>query len=105
MQTTNQSGLRPKGRAVLVRMTELDDFKTELIQIPDNVRQGSAVMETRGVVVEVGAACWIDEPEPRASPGDKVIITKLAGYVAMGPKDNKPYRICNDRDVFCVVEG
>jgi co-chaperonin GroES (HSP10) len=100
----NTSGLTPLGRAVLVRMTEIEELKAESIVIPDHIRANSAVMETRCEVIAVGEACWSDEPAPRAKPGDKVIITKLAGYVATGPKDKSIYRLVNDRDIFCRIE-
>lgn len=99
----NRSGLEPLGRAVLLRMVELDEMKTELIAIPDHVRRNSATIETRGVVVAVGMTAWEDESVPRAAPGDKVIITKFAGYVAMG-EDGEVYRLVNDRDIFCRVK-
>jgi co-chaperonin GroES (HSP10) len=110
----NPSGLKPLGRAVLVRMIELDEFKTEIIKIPDHVRQSSSVMEQRAEVIAVGAIAWEDEAlsvfgfpiwrRPRCKPGDKVIVTRLAGYVAKGPADGKLYRMVNDRDIFCVIQ-
>lgn len=102
-QQQNNSGLHPKGRAVLIRMVEIDDLKTTMIQIPDHVRKSSAVMEQRAVVVAVGASAWEDEKEPRAKVGEKVIVTKMAGYVVQG-KDGGLYRLVNDRDIFCGVE-
>lgn len=102
--TQNRSGLTPLGRAVLVRMVELEELKAEMIVIPDHVRATSAVMEQRAEVVAVGPACWVDETVPRAQPGDKVLITKFAGYVAKGPLDDQLYRLINDRDVFCRIE-
>lgn len=104
-QATNSSGLVPLGRAVLVKMAELDEVKAEKILIPDHVRQNSAVMETRAIVIAVGASAWEDEKEARAKPGDKVIITRMAGYVAVGPKDQQIYRLVNDRDIFCRMEA
>lgn len=98
----NLSGLQPLGRAVLVRMVELEEWKASLIQIPDHVRQSSAVMEQRAEVVAVGSECWADEDGPRAKPGDRVIITKFAGYVVKGA-DDQLYRLVNDRDLFCRV--
>lgn len=106
MQSTkmeNMSGLAPLGRAVLVKTVEIDEVKASTIVIPDSVKKSSAVMEQRAVVVAVGPECWQDEREPRAQPGDKVIITYLAGYVARGPRDGKMYRLVNDRDIFCKI--
>lgn len=100
----NKSGLRPKGHAVLVMPIELEEMKASLIHIPAEVRSSSAAMEHRVLVVEVGSECWADEKEPRCQVGDKVMVTRFAGFVAVGPKDEKVYRLVNDRDVFCVVE-
>lgn len=100
--TENPSGLEPLGRAVLLRMVELDDFQAQRIVIPEDVRRSSATMEQRGVVIAVGATAWEDESCPRAAPGDKVIITKMAGYITMG-QDGEVYRLVNDRDIFCRV--
>lgn len=118
MQSTkmvNTSGLVPLGRAVLVRMVELEDLKTEVIAIPDHVRQSSSVMEQRAEVIAVGSTAWEDEAimfcgfplwkRPRAKVGDRVIVTKMAGYIAKGPRDQKLYRMVNDRDIFCRIEG
>ena len=99
----NNSGLQPVGRAVLLRMIEIDELKAELVVIPDHVRRNSAVMEQRAEVIEVGAEAWADEKTPRAAAGDKVIVTKLAGYMTKGPADGKLYRLVNDRDVFCRI--
>ena len=100
----NQSGLRPLGRAVLVRMVELDEFQAKTILIPEQVRKNSATMEQRAEVVEVGEEAWTDEKVQRAAAGDRVYITKFAGFVAVGPKDGKLYRLVNDRDIFCRIE-
>lgn len=100
---SNESGLEPLGRAVLVEMVELEQSKNDLIQIPVHIRQSSAAMEQRALVKAIGSECWKDEGEARAKVGDKVIVTKLAGYVVNGPKDGKLYRLVNDRDIFCRI--
>ena len=100
----NESGLHPKGHAVLVRTVELEEMKASLIHIPASVRTTSAAMEHRAVVVEIGAEAWIEEKEPRAKVGDKVMITRMAGFVAVG-NDELVYRLVNDRDIFCSVDA
>ena len=97
----NESGLKPLGRAVLVQIYE-PEKKDSMIAIPDFVKERDVALETRAVVIEVGAACWPDEP-PRADAGDKVFISKMAGYVAKGTKDGKLYRFVNDRDIFAAI--
>lgn len=102
----NASGLRPCGRAVLVKahQPEMDRARDKsAIFIPTTVEESTAVWENRMRVVAVGACAWADEPEPRAKPGDLVLVTKFAGFVKRGA-DGKLYRLINDRDLFCVIE-
>lgn len=98
---TNESGLAPLGRAVLVEHYEPEKVDS-LIVMPDIVRDKTLMVEQRAVVVECGPACWPDEPA-RAKPGDKVLISKMSGYMAMGPADGKRYRLINDRDIFAAI--
>jgi len=97
----NESGLAPLGRAVLLEHYE-PELKDSLIFIPDTVHDKSVLVEQRAVVVEVGPVCWPNEP-PRAKPGDKVLISKMSGYLAIGPADGKRYRLVNDQDVFARI--
>src|SRR5262245_28221104 len=100
----NTSGLEPEGHAVLLRMYEANaDLKTKLIELPASVRQSASIMENRAVVIAIGGECWNEEKRPRAKVGDRVIVTKMAGYTAVGPADGKPYRMVNDRDIFCRI--
>lgn len=100
----NKSGLYPQGHAVLVQAyePEVEKFQTSLI-IPDSVRQSFSVLENRVVVVALGLEAWADERGPRASPGDIVMVTKHAGFVATGA-DGEMYRLVNDRDIFCKLD-
>jgi len=98
----NESGLVPLGRAVLVQMEELKRPKG-LLHIPESVENSSAAVEKKATVVAVGGEAWADEKEPRCAPGDRVFVTAFAGFVTRGPKDGKPYRLVNDRDIFCKI--
>ena len=98
----NTSGLKPLGRAVLVKHYEEEKKKESLIEIPDIVKDRTLMVEQKVVVIEVGPACWPDEP-PRAKPGDKVMISAMAGYMTRGPKDGERYRCVNDRDIFMQI--
>lgn len=97
----NTSGLKPLGRAVLVEHYE-PEKRDSLIEIPDMVKERTLMVEQRAVVVEVGPACWPDEPA-RAQPGDRVLISKMSGYMAKGTADGKTYRLINDRDIFAAI--
>ena len=98
----NTSGLVPLGRAVLVQPYE-PEIKKSMIALPDTVSERTMMVESRAIVVAIGPAAWSDENEARAKPGDKVFITKYAGYMAKGPADGKMYRVVNDRDLFCGI--
>ena len=98
----NPSGLAPAGVAVLVKLYE-PERKGAQIVIPDAVQGRLAMVDNRATVIAIGPSAWHDEPFPRAKVGDKVLITKFAGFVAKGPKDSELYRLVNDRDIFCVI--
>lgn len=99
----NNSGLKPAGRAVLVQPYQ-PERKTSMIVMPDEVSGRDQMVEQRAVVVEVGPNAWCDEPTHRAKPGDKVLISRFAGFMATGTKDNQKYRFINDRDIFALIE-
>lgn len=99
----NTSGLKPLGRAVLVKPYEVEELSSGGIILPDMVRNKDQLAEQRAVVVEVGEAAWEDEKTPRAQSGDKIIYSKYAGYVAIGTADGEKYRVINDRDIFIRI--
>ncbi len=100
----NESGLRPKGRCVLVKPAELE-IQKGIIQVLDSTVAEAHMLQMRVQVVECGPYCWPDEPEPRAKPGDIVMVAKMSGNLVKGV-DGKQYRAINDRDVFIqVIEG
>lgn len=98
----NLSGLRPVGVAVLLKSYE-PERKGALIEIPDQVKGRMVMVDHRAIVVEVGVNAWHDEPSPRCAAGDRVLVTKFAGFFATGPADGRQYRIVNDRDIFTVI--
>lgn len=103
MSKVNTSGLRPTGRAVLVRPYE-PELASSIIALPDSVQDNQRALEQRAVVVEVGPACWLEEPVPRAKPGDKVLVGKYSGHMAVGTSDGEQYRFVNDKDIFAIIE-
>jgi len=98
----NRSGLSPRGVAVLIKTYE-PERKGAQIVIPDNVQGRLSMVDNRAVVVAIGPSAWHDELEPRAAVGDKVLVTKFAGFMAKGPRDGQMYRLVNDRDIFCAI--
>lgn len=99
----NKSGLRALGKAVLIK-PYTPERKGGLIELPDFAQSRLALADNRAIVVQVGDDAWSDEPKPRAKPGDKVLVTKFAGFMAVGTADGEQYRLVNDRDIFCAIE-
>ena len=98
----NETGLRPCGRAVLVKPYQPEQARG-LIELPDFVKTGQQVVEQRAIVVDIGPECWEGEKSPRASIGDKVLLSAYAGYMAIGPSDGQQYRFVNDKDIFAII--
>lgn len=99
---SNKSGLKPLGRAVLIKPYEPERLSSVLI-IPKSAEEGMHMLEHRAVVIEVGDNCWPDEPA-RAKPGDKVLVARFAGFMAVGTADGEQYRFVNDKDIFAAIE-
>jgi chaperonin GroES len=100
---TNKSGLKPLGRAVLVRPDLVEEKTAGGIYIPRESVEKGQLAEQRATVVEVGQYAWRDEPSPRAKPGDRILFAKWAGYQAKGPADGELYRVVNDADIFMQI--
>jgi co-chaperonin GroES (HSP10) len=101
---TNSSGLEALGHAVLIRPYE-PKLQSSIIAIPDSAQGRMVMAEQRATVIQTGNQCWKDEAQPRAVAGDKVLVTKYAGYQAVGPLDGLTYRLVNDRDIFAKITG
>lgn len=99
----NKSGIKPLGRAVLIK-PYTPERKESLIVLPDEALQRDQMVEQRAIVVEVGKFAWHDEPEARALAGQKVLVSKFAGYMVKGTADGEQYRLINDRDIFAGIE-
>lgn len=99
----NPSGLFPLGLAVLVKPYE-PEINKSLLVMPETVKERTSAVETRAIVIAIGPEAWRDESQPRARLGDKVLISRFAGVMAIGVKDGERYRIVNDRDIFCRIE-
>ncbi len=96
----NVSGLEPRGRAILVKPYE-EKKPDSLIVMPDTVAQNNMMLENRAIVIECGPGAWPDE-QPRAKPGEAVLIAKFAGFMAKGI-DGELYRFVNDNDIFAAL--
>jgi co-chaperonin GroES (HSP10) len=96
--SVNETGLYPLGHAVLIA-PEASEYET-IIALPEGERDKALMNSIIGKIVEIGPSAWMDEPTPRAFPGEMVCISKFAGAIVVG-KDGKPYRMVNADDVYC----
>jgi hypothetical protein len=94
----NETGLYPLGHAILIAPDESQ--LSDIIALPEGERDKELMNMTVGKIVEVGPSAWMDEPVPRAFPGEMVYISKFAGAIVVG-KDGRPYRMVNADDVYC----
>lgn len=94
----NETGLHPLGHAILIAPDE--GQLSSIIELPQDQKEKELMNMTIGKIVEVGPSAWMDEPVPRAFPGEMVCISKFAGAIVVG-KDGKPYRMVNADDVYC----
>ena len=99
----NNSGLDPRGVAVLVRPLAISP-KGGMIELPPDVAARLTTIENQVIVIAIGPSAWHDE-KPRAKIGETVLVTKFAGFMVKGPKDGEGYRLVNDRDIFCAITG
>ena len=100
----NLSGLEPRGVAVLVRPYDVKP-KGGMIELPPEVAARLSTLENQVVVIAIGPGAWHEETEPRAAVGERVLVTRFAGFVVKGPLDGETYRLVNDRDIFCAITG
>jgi len=109
---SNTSGTEALGRAVLVKLYE-PERHVGMIHIPDIIKERSSLVEQRAIIVDIGPMAWDDERvrflgiplwrKLRARVGEKVLVTKFAGYVLRGPLDGELYRMVNCNDIFCKI--
>jgi co-chaperonin GroES (HSP10) len=99
---TNNSGLAPVGRAVLLKPYE-PEFAASTVVIPDAVKARTRMLETRAIVVAIGPEAWLNEKEPRAAVGNKVLVSGFSGAIMNGPLDGEVYRMVNGDDIYALI--
>jgi len=119
----NESGIYPAGDRVLIRVDQLDDdLETELIQLPDDVKDKYQSGQATGMLVAVGPDAFQHRTEfvysPKgelverrvsrysedfAKPGDRISFAEFQGKRYTG-KDGKEYLVINDGDITCRVD-
>ena len=107
----NESGIHPKGYAVLVKLDPVKPI-SQFIAMSPQAETEAYFSQTKATVVEIGPLAWADEIVegqivPRCAVGDKVIIKRYAGETIEGndkDENGKPiqYRLLGDKDIFAI---
>jgi len=127
MKLMNKSGIYPAGDRVLIRVDQLDDdLETELIELPDEVKEKYQSGQATGTLVAVGPDAFQHRTEfvyhahdngheelierrvsryseDFAKPGDRISFAEFQGKRYTG-KDGKEYLVIKDEDITCKVD-
>lgn len=101
----NKAGIYPIGRMVLVLLDPVPTHHGS-IAIPESVQERDKLAQVRATLIACGGTAWKEEDSPKeAVPvGSRVSIRRYAGEYMIG-KDEVPYRIINDKDVFATLDN
>lgn len=99
----NESGFKPLGYRVLIKL-DLDEGKTEGgLYIPDVVRDREKYAVMEGTLVAYGEFAFEDY-KTKPKPGDRVVYNRYAGIILEGADECK-YRVMDDvNDVVAIKE-
>ena len=119
----NKSGIYPAGNRVLILADLIDDgLKTDMIELPKDIKEKYQSAVASGVMVEAGPDAFMHRVEmvydstgamtekrvssystPFAAEGDRISFAKYAGQKYTG-KDNKRYLVMLDDDITCKLD-
>jgi len=102
----NKSGLQPVEYKVVVLQDEVEEKTAGGIYLPQDTQEKEQMAEVNGTLIAVGSMAFCDGlnglwPEPVPEPGDRVLVSKYAGYTFKG-KDGKQYQCCQDKDILGI---
>lgn len=100
----NESGIHPKGWAILVKPLEIEETTEGGIVIAKRTLEKEQAAQSQGILIDKGSFAWNDEQEPRAEIGEMVVFSRYKGEVLAG-NDGANYRIINDKDVIAVIDN
>jgi len=93
------------GRTVLVKpYASQPELVSKILEIPQSARDRIELAEQEAIVIAIGPEAWKEEKQPRAKPGDRVMISKYAGSIVVGILDKVTYRCVNANDLFLAIE-
>jgi co-chaperonin GroES (HSP10) len=100
--SANTSGLVPVEYKILIEPEEVEQKSTGGIILAPTTTEKEKMAQVRGRLIAVGGNAFEDWLPPIPKVGDQVWYAKYAGYVVKG-KDDKEYRLANDKDCAAIV--
>lgn len=99
--------ISPKGWYILILPDDpFSKIKSDVIEIPDNVKEAREIDVNTGTIVSIGDLAWKDYGgEPWAKVGDRVIYVRYGGKRIQDPDNDVWYVLLNDKDVIGVLDG
>jgi chaperonin GroES len=97
----------PQGHRVLVRPDKKEQKTAGGIIIAEQIREKEELAGIFGTLVSIGPDSWkaFGDGQPWAKVGDRVVFSKYGGIVLEDPDDKELYRLLNDDDIYCTIEG
>lgn len=109
---TNESGVMPMGKRILVLMDEFSSVTSGNIHIPEAMVERMNMAGESGVLIEAAPEAFSTHPDHtkwtgrKPVPGDRLYLEKYAGVLVQGI-DSKVYRLMEDScasGIYQVIE-
>jgi co-chaperonin GroES (HSP10) len=97
---------QPVQYKVVVRMDKTETVRGKII-IPETVADREQIKQDKGTLIAFGGMAFSDFGEPKPKLGDRVLISRHAGYRFCVDEDNEriDYRVVNDKDISLILTG
>jgi chaperonin GroES len=99
----------PAGHRVLVQVQKIEEKTESGLYLPETSREAEQLACQIATVEALGENAWksFDDGKTWVEPGDKVLIASYAGFEVCSVLDGVAvfYRIVNDSDIICFVQG
>jgi len=101
------SKFKPVEFKVLIKPEPVDEVTKGGLIIPETSRERAQIKQDVGTVIAVGGNAFEDWKDPIPKVGDKVLMSRHAGYYYFDRTDdrNEEYRVVNDKDITMILEG
>lgn len=103
MTIKNESGIKPLEYKCLVLPDHVEETTIGGIVLAKSIQEQDQLAETKGVLVAIGSMAGKDWDGDKLEIGCRVMIAKYAGLLCRG-KDDKEYRLVNDKDLCAVLD-